>query len=169
MQTPSLEEMKETARLVLTSPVPTQPQVMKLTADTLLNSSELLKSLSRADRWELARILFPHFTLPPGWRAVAEAGGLTGPQIASLIASRVIAITSRDAARNEEDFLRELLRPARERRHAYQALLAPHLLQMIEVIRTYAPSTLRSAQPRLESWRRTAAEWLRRHRPPRQW
>lgn len=169
MQRPSLEEMKETARLVLTSPTPTQPRVMKLTANTLLNSAELLQSLSEDDRWELAQILFPHFTLPAGWRAIAEEGGLTGPQIGSLIASRVIAINSSDDARNEEEFLREILRPARERRLAYQPLLAPHLLRMIEVIRTHAPSILRSAQPRIESWQRSAAAWLRRHRPPRRW
>lgn len=169
MQTPSLEEMKETARLVLTSPIPTQTQVMKLTADTLLSSAELLRSLPADDRWELAQILFPHFTLPPGWRAVAEAGGLNGPQIASLIALRVFAITSRTDARREEEFLRELIRPARERGLSYQTLLAPHLFHMMEVIRTHAPNVLTSAQSRLESWRRTASEWLRKHQPPRRW
>lgn len=169
MQTPSLGEMKETARLVLASPVPTQPQVMRLTANALLNSAELLRSLSPEDRWKLARILFPHFTLPPGWRAVAEAGNLTGPQIASLLAKRVFAIRSRADARNEEEFLRELIRPASEKGLAYRYLLAPHLLHVIEVIRVHAPEILRSAQPRIASWRRIATEWLRRHQPPRRW
>lgn len=167
--TQPLEDLQATAQLVLSSPTPSNRTVMRRTADTLLNRSDLLESLTPKDRWRLVQILFPFFTLPPGWRAVAEAGGLTPPQIAQLIARRVTAIKSREDAQREAPFIRELVRQAANERLAYKLPLAPFLTQIIDVLRTHAPELLAEAKDRIQSWRLAAQRWLHRHKGTKRW
>jgi hypothetical protein len=139
--TPTLEEIVRKARSA-------NKGVLRETAQCFLASVELMTQ-AKSKRWRLAERLFPHFTLPPGWLAVALGGKLKEQEVAQILMDRIKAIETPEDVRRERDFLRVFIveEPATANLAYRRILSGSHLDDVLRVARLLpraeAPSVIR--------------------------
>jgi hypothetical protein len=150
---PTLAEQTKMAYHWAAQDVRQNDPAAKAAANLLLNNSTLLKSLDEKLRVVLVDRLFVALDLKPGWRKVAEEGGLTPGFIATLITRRVRAIKSRADAAAEATFVDELLQVPSDDRLRYQPIMTKAQL------RTVANTLWQHAQEKMKAVRDPRSFW----------
>lgn len=133
------------------------PTEAKVVANAILtNAAAMLqiKNISAKVWFVMCEALFPFFDLPPGWRAIAERGGLLPGHIATFVTNRVKAIDSFEKAQQEILFIRELLRVPDDARLRYQPLMDRRQLRAIaRTLQRFAPEEMAAVHDPRSMWR----------------